>query len=786
MRRAAAAAVAAVILVGGFVALAQTQSLGSHIGDYRHGYQGGSLSRDLNAPDDIQIEWGTGSEAICEMDTAQKPDTMVCGPGAESNVWMYMEAGDINTDIMDDQGIQTNPTVCIHSADAATIGDDVCIAHDQGNSHLACNGPTGDGDITIRPAMGDRTVTVTQANCEVTDTITVTANGTATVGTATVTFACGSSDSALATNVAAWISTLPRLNATSSGAVVTVRPETIATTVVLAENDNAFVIVNDGASIVNLIGGGVMVGPAGAAAPDVDVAGLTVWNGTAGAVAGHADSDLIIEDDTASVTDTSVLTLLAPNASSSAFYFASVADVRDGVIRFNNTANTFEIGTGTTIWAGVRSTDLHTEDNVAHTMGTGLDSRIYFDGSDTFWNLQAVGTGGITIGAGTLPSPDNDGIHFWFGTAGAVTSDAASEVTIEDNGDAVLSLLNPAANSGRVVFGIFGDNDAGDIRYRGSLDAPASTFEFSTASVVRMSLDADSLDFAADVTIQTTAGDLTLNAVGLDVRVPDNTAYTMGTGADSRMYFDGLDTYWDVEAVGTGGLMIALADTFPAPDVDVVHIWNGTAGIVTAASGTTLTLESSNTGAQYISMLAPSSASSGLLMGSGITNNQGALTYSGSTHAIPDTWFFQMAAAARLRIDSDSMDFQQAHAITTTAGDLTLNATANLNIEDMIGINMTAPAALAAAVTTFVLTGSHHVVDCDAGGNTIATITGAPADGLVILEFVDASCTITDTADGAADTVNLSAAFTSSDDDTLTLIRNSTGTNWREVARSVN
>ncbi len=91
---------------------------------------------------------------------------------------------------------------------------------------------------------------------------------------------------------------------------------------------------------------------------------------------------------------------------------------------------------------------------------------------------------------------------------------------------------------------------------------------------------------------------------------------------------------------------------------------------------------------------------------------------------------------------------------------------------------------LAAAATTFAATRNHNIIDCDAGGNTIATITGDQPGMEFCMEFVDASCTITDTADGAADTINLSAAFTSSDDDILCMIHN--GTNWREVSRSVN
>lgn len=86
--------------------------------------------------------------------------------------------------------------------------------------------------------------------------------------------------------------------------------------------------------------------------------------------------------------------------------------------------------------------------------------------------------------------------------------------------------------------------------------------------------------------------------------------------------------------------------------------------------------------------------------------------------------------------------------------------------------------AVNGAYTTFIeLTG-------DVGANTIATITGAVVGQILVLQFVDALITITDTDAHGADTVDLSAAFTSADDTILTLIYD--GTSWYEISRSVN
>ncbi len=96
----------------------------------------------------------------------------------------------------------------------------------------------------------------------------------------------------------------------------------------------------------------------------------------------------------------------------------------------------------------------------------------------------------------------------------------------------------------------------------------------------------------------------------------------------------------------------------------------------------------------------------------------------------------------------------------------------------------TTPATLAASATTFAVTSNVATVTGDGGGNTVATITGGVSGMVLTLIFTDALITITDTAANTADTVNLSAAFTSSAADTMTLVHN--GTKWFEVARSVN
>lgn len=79
---------------------------------------------------------------------------------------------------------------------------------------------------------------------------------------------------------------------------------------------------------------------------------------------------------------------------------------------------------------------------------------------------------------------------------------------------------------------------------------------------------------------------------------------------------------------------------------------------------------------------------------------------------------------------------------------------------------------------------SDFMVLTGAAAVTIDIIKGGREGQILTLQFKDANVTITDTSTGAADTVNLSAAFTSTAEDTIQLIFD--GTSWRETSRSVN
>lgn len=91
---------------------------------------------------------------------------------------------------------------------------------------------------------------------------------------------------------------------------------------------------------------------------------------------------------------------------------------------------------------------------------------------------------------------------------------------------------------------------------------------------------------------------------------------------------------------------------------------------------------------------------------------------------------------------------------------------------------------LGAGDTTFAITRNTHTITGNVKTNTITTITGGLDGQTLTLLFVDALITITDNNIHDADTVDLSGAFTSEDDMTLTLIYIERA--WYETSRSRN
>lgn len=275
--------------------------------------------------------------------------------------------------------------------------------------------------------------------------------------------------------------------------------------------------------------------------------------------------------------------------------------------------------------------------------------------------------------------------------------------------------------------------------------------------------------------------------------------------------------YHSGDAVGTGGLGVYAGGIGGAKVFGVSSAGAVTASSTVTAPGLSVTTgggtEIAFTGGSTADVVAPAAlslvAGTGAALTLGSNNTPGVVTVAsnGTTYlgAMGMTGLLSMTTTA-----SDEIQFTGVNSASiasvgislrlnggtdvqlgSAAGANRLNVTAAGNIDIAQDLTVTGKMArsvqastLAAAATTLAVTRSTVTLTGDAGGNTLATITGGVAGMELTLLFVDSLVTITDTAGATANSVNLSASFTSTAEDTLTLVFN--GTKWLEKSRSVN
>lgn len=115
-----------------------------------------------------------------------------------------------------------------------------------------------------------------------------------------------------------------------------------------------------------------------------------------------------------------------------------------------------------------------------HFIGTTDAQSLVFK-TNNIERLRISATGSVGIGTGL---PDTK-LHVANGTAGSVAPTANTISTIENNNDAYLSVLTPAANVGGIVFGNPTANAAGSLLYSQTLNK----MSFKTNTVERMMID---------------------------------------------------------------------------------------------------------------------------------------------------------------------------------------------------------------------------------------------------------------------------------------------------------
>ena len=208
----------------------------------------------------------------------------------------------------------------------------------------------------------------------------------------------------------------------------------------------------------------------------------------------------------------------------------------------------------------------------------------------------------------------------------------------------------------------------------------------------------------------------------------DNIPLTFGDAADSKIYYDGTDTFWDLQSTGTGALMIGLADSFPSPDGNAVHIWDGDAGANVVANATALLVLESDSD-HYIEFLSTTSNEAGLTFVDSLSSILGRFSYDHNGNK----FVYIIGGYTRLIHAGNTFAFQQTMTISTTAGDLTLEPTGTVVLNSVsAGVTANTNSTQGDSPVTKMIT---QISVCANGGDAV-TLPTAKA-GLVIIVLND-------------------------------------------------
>ena len=160
-----------------------------------------------------------------------------------------------------------------------------------------------------------------------------------------------------------------------------------------------------------------------------------------------------------------------------------------------------------------------------------------------------------------------------------------------------------------------------------------------------------------------TSGAVTTSFQTGEIVLPDNVSIQFGNGgADADISSNGSDIKWIVPS--NRDVMLGRTGA-PSPN-SLLHLWEASAGSVSAANNTLLTLE--DNGTALLSILAPTQG--GILFGDAGDNNVGQITYTHSNNSLG----IIVGAVSQLVWTDGIMAFQRAMTLSSTAA-FTLNAT---------------------------------------------------------------------------------------------------------------
>ncbi len=272
----------------------------------------------------------------------------------------------------------------------------------------------------------------------------------------------------------------------------------------------------------------------------------------------------------------------------------------------------------------------------------------------------------------------------------------------------------------------------------------------------------------------------------VDTEFADNIKLLFGTGSDVEFFFDGTGMFTRLaEVSNTTGWMIGLEASPPSPDGVAVHIWRGSAGVVTGIAAATLILE--DNAVTYIQFLTPNTAAPGLLFGDPESVAAGAVLYNHND----DSLAFQIDGAVRLLYTVGALTFQEATILGSTAGAITHSPATRSIFTKPINLSSAGSLTIASGAVAITLPRHTLVVEGGAGSGAdiLATATGgADGDRLTLkITTTGASDEVTIQDGTGNDTFILAGGLDfimDNVDDRLYLEHN--GTEWVEISRSSN
>lgn len=232
----------------------------------------------------------------------------------------------------------------------------------------------------------------------------------------------------------------------------------------------------------------------------------------------NSTGNVVFADDTHIVVNGSLITDVCLSDGTNCQSVAGAEQNLTNVAFLNNT-QTF---TGNNTFSG----NITLQDNARLSLGTQQNSQIYYDGTDSFWDLRNSGSGDLMIAleAG-FPSPDPNNVHIWSGNAGAVTPGASRQLVIENDGGAGMTFLSPNTDTQRISFGDPESNNAGQIAYRHGDDI----MRFRIGSATRLDYSANNFQFQEATTINTSTGSLTLSSSSESIIIDPGKNLTFNT-----------------------------------------------------------------------------------------------------------------------------------------------------------------------------------------------------------------------------------------------------------------